>query len=80
MKCLDCGAEMEQGTAECVGAGFESWYEFTSETEKAKKRNCGIFYPADHHRSVYPGGVPRLALPQVQKSPDVGRQQGINTE
>lgn len=22
MKCLDCGAEMEQGTAECVGAGF----------------------------------------------------------
>ena len=30
MKCLDCGAEMEQGTAECVGAGFESWYEFTS--------------------------------------------------
>lgn len=37
MKCLDCGAEMEQGTAECVGAGFESWYEFTSETEKRKK-------------------------------------------
>ena len=43
MKCLDCGAEMEQGTAECVGAGFESWYEFTSETEKAKKGIAGLF-------------------------------------
>ena len=41
MKCLDCGAEMEQGTAECVGAGFESWYEFTSGTEKAKKGIAG---------------------------------------
>ena len=43
MKCLDCGAEMEQGTAECVGAGFESWYEFTSATEKAKKGIAGLF-------------------------------------
>lgn len=43
MRCLDCGAEMEQGTAACVGAGFESWYEFTSETEKAKKRIAGFF-------------------------------------
>ena len=43
MKCLDCGAEMEQGTAECVGAGFESWYEFTSETERSKKGIAGFF-------------------------------------
>lgn len=42
MKCLDCGAEMERGTVECVGAGFESWYEFTSETEKAKKGIAGF--------------------------------------
>lgn len=42
MKCLDCGAEMEQGTAECVGAGSESWYEFTSETEKRKKGISGL--------------------------------------
>lgn len=42
MKCLDCGAEIEQGTAECVGAGFESWYEFTSETEKRKKGIAGL--------------------------------------
>ena len=42
MKCLDCGAEMEQGTAECVGAGFESWYEFTSETENSKKGIAGL--------------------------------------
>lgn len=42
MKCLDCGAEMERGTAECVGAGFESWYEFTSETEKRKKEIAGL--------------------------------------
>lgn len=42
MKCLDCGAEMEQGTAECVGAGFEGWYEFTSETEKRKKGIAGL--------------------------------------
>ena len=41
MKCLDCGAEMEQGTAECVSAGFEGWYEFTSETEKRKKGIAG---------------------------------------
>ena len=42
MKCLDCGAVMERGTAECVGAGFESWYEFTSETEKRKKEIAGL--------------------------------------
>lgn len=43
MQCLDCGAEMEQGVTECVGAGFESWYEFTSETERAKKEIRGFF-------------------------------------
>ena len=37
MKCLDCGAEMEEGTAECVGAGFENWYEFTPVIKKGKK-------------------------------------------
>ena len=42
MKCVDCGAEMEQGTVECVGAGFVSWHEFTSETEKAKKGIAGL--------------------------------------
>ena len=42
MKCLDCGAEMERGTAECVGAGFESWHEFTPETEKEKKGIAGF--------------------------------------
>lgn len=42
MTCLDCGAEMEQGTAECVGAGFESWHEFTSEAEKKKKEIAGL--------------------------------------
>ena len=42
MKCLDCGTEMERGTAECVGAGFESWYEFTPETENAKKGIAGF--------------------------------------
>ena len=42
MKCLDCGTEMEHGTAECIGAGLESWYEFTSETEKAKKGIAGF--------------------------------------
>ena len=42
MKCLDCGAEMERGTAECVGAGFGGWYEFTSETEKRKKGIAGL--------------------------------------
>ena len=74
MKCLDCRVEMEHGTVECIGAGFESWYEFTSETEKAKKRNCGVARPADHYRSLYPGGAPCMALSQVQKSSDVGRQ------
>ena len=43
MKCLNCGAEMEYGTAECVGAGFGSWYEFISETERAKKGIAGFF-------------------------------------
>ena len=42
MKCLDCGAEMEHGTVECNGAGFESGYAFTSETEKAKKGIAGF--------------------------------------
>ena len=42
MKCLDCGAEMEHGTVECIGAGFESGYEFTPETEKAKKGIAGF--------------------------------------
>ena len=42
MKCLDCGAEMERGTAECVDAGFGGWYEFTSETEKRKKGIVGL--------------------------------------
>ena len=42
MKCLDCGAGMEQGTAECVSAGFENWYEFSSETEKRKKGIGGV--------------------------------------
>ena len=37
MKCLDCGAEMKEGTAECVGAGFENWYEFTPVIKKGKK-------------------------------------------
>lgn len=58
MKCLDCGAEMEQGTAECVGAGSESWYEFTSQAEKRKKGIAGLltqqtitipFTLAEHH-------------------------------
>lgn len=34
---------MEHGTVECIGAGFGSWYEFTSETEKAKKGIAGFF-------------------------------------
>ena len=34
MQCLDCGAEMEQGVTE---------YEFTSETERAKKGIRGFF-------------------------------------
>ena len=42
MKCLDCGTEMEHGTVECIGAGLESWYEFNSETEKAKKGIAGL--------------------------------------
>ena len=42
MRCLDCGAEMEQGTAECVGAGSESRYEFTSQAEKRKKGIAGL--------------------------------------
>ena len=74
MKCLDCGAEMEQGTAECVGAGFESWYEFTSETEKAKKGIAGLF---TRQTITIPSTLaehPRMALSQVQKSFDVGRQ------
>lgn len=43
MKCLDCGTEMEYGVAECVGAGLESWYEFISEAERAKKGIVGFF-------------------------------------
>lgn len=43
MKCLDCEAEMERGTVECVGAGFESGYEFTPEAERAKKGIAGFF-------------------------------------
>ncbi len=42
MKCLDCGAEMEEGTAECVGAGFENWYEFTPVIKKGKKGIVGF--------------------------------------
>lgn len=42
MKCLNCGTEMEHGTVECVGAGFESRYEFTAETERAKKGVAGF--------------------------------------
>ena len=41
MKCLDCGTEMEHGTVTCVGAGFESWYEFTK-AEKSKKGIVGF--------------------------------------
>ena len=43
MKCLDCGAEMEHGTVECIGAGFENWYEFISDTERARKGIAGFF-------------------------------------
>ena len=43
MKCLDCRIEMEHGTAECIGAGFESWYEFTPETGEAKKGIADFF-------------------------------------
>lgn len=42
MKCLNCGIEMEQGTAEAIGQGCGHWYEFTSDEEK-KKRHKGIF-------------------------------------
>lgn len=43
MTCLNCGMEMEQGIVECVGAGPESWYEFTSEAEQGKKGIKGFF-------------------------------------
>lgn len=47
MKCLNCGIEMEQGTAEAIGQGCGHWYEFTSDEEK-KKRHKGIFYPQNN--------------------------------
>lgn len=37
MKCLDCGAEMEQGTVVGIGQGGGHCYEFTSNEEKKKK-------------------------------------------
>lgn len=43
MKCMDCGMEMEKGTVTCVGAGFESYYEFTSDKEAEKKGLKGFF-------------------------------------
>ena len=48
MKCLDCGAEMEEGTAECVGAGFENWYEFTPVIKKGKRES--YYYQFDPYR------------------------------
>lgn len=43
MKCPDCGMEMEAGIAECIGAGFEFYYEFTSYEEAKKKGIKGFF-------------------------------------
>lgn len=43
MKCLDCGMEMEQGTAEAIGQGGGHWYEFTSDEEKKKTGLKGFF-------------------------------------
>lgn len=43
MKCLNCGAEMEQGIVEGYGQGGDSWYEFTSDEEKKKTGFKGFF-------------------------------------
>lgn len=43
MKCPDCGMDMEEGQVECIGAGWESYYEFTSEEEAQKKGIKGFF-------------------------------------
>lgn len=43
MKCPDCGREMEEGKVECIGGGFEHFYEFTSDEEAKKKGIKGFF-------------------------------------
>lgn len=43
MKCLNCGMEMEHGTAEGYGLGAGHGYEFTSDEEKKKTGLKGFF-------------------------------------
>ena len=59
MECLNCGAEMEQGTVEGYAQGGAHSYEFTSDSEKKKTGIKGFFLRKTV--TVLPNSVEHLA-------------------